>query len=51
KRHKEIYDEAKNILKPYSKSIQQNHFISRFITQQPVSQQENQTQNTTQTIE
>ncbi|CAG8536360.1 12140_t:CDS:1, partial [Dentiscutata erythropus] len=49
--HKEIYEEAKNILKPYSKTIQQNHFSSRFITQQPASQQENQTKNTTQTRE
>ncbi|CAG8688264.1 15845_t:CDS:1 [Dentiscutata erythropus] len=49
--HKTIYNEIKANIKPYSKTIQQNHFSSRFITQQPTSQQENQTQNTIQTRE
>ena len=49
--HKTVYNEIKTNIKLYSKPIQQNHFNSKFITQRPALQQENQTQNTTQTRE
>ncbi|CAG8662404.1 23428_t:CDS:1, partial [Dentiscutata erythropus] len=44
--HKTIYNEIKANIKPYSRPIQQNHFSSKFITQQPASQQENHTTQT-----